>query len=46
MRVVRKVPVSDSEENTYPCWAKRFINYLNSLLEYEVYAVFGNYEIT
>ena len=24
MRVVRKIPVSDLEENTYACWAKRF----------------------
>ena len=45
MRVVRKIAVSDLEENTYACWAKRFTNYLSSLPGNEVHVVFGNYEI-
>ena len=46
MRVVRKIPVSDLEESTYACWAKRFANYLSSLPWDEVYVVFDNYENT
>ena len=46
MQVARKIPVSDLEENTYACWAKRFANYLSSLPENEVHVVFDDYEIT
>ena len=46
MRVVRKIPVSDLEENTYACWAKSFSNYLSALSGDEVHVVFDNYEIT
>ena len=46
MQVARKIPVSDLEENTYACWAKRFANYLSSLAENEVHVVLDNYEIT
>ena len=47
MRFVRKIPVSDLEENIYACWTKGFANYLNSLPWDEVHVIiFGNYEIT
>ena len=31
MRVVRIIPISDLDKNTFMYWAKRFINYLNLL---------------
>ena len=42
MQVVRKIPVSDLEENTYTCWAKHFANYLSSLPGDDVHVVFNN----
>ena len=43
---MRKIPVSDHEENTYACWEKHFANYLSSFPGDEVHVVFDNYEIS
>ena len=44
MRVVRIIPISDLDENTFMCSAKRFVHYLKPLSGHVIHLIFGNYE--
>ena len=44
MRVVRIIPISDVDENTFMCWTKRFVNYLKLFSGQVIHVIFSSYE--
>ena len=44
VRIVRIIPISDIDENTFMCWAKHFVNYLKSRPGHVIHVTVDNYE--